>query len=410
MRERLLAWLRWEPVGLGPYETIRARLMARCTTVIVVATALTVPFQLLTGPLWLALVPAVYAVMYGVALAILRSGRQQTAATIVVGGSTLSLAVTIVPLGGVHGTGLAFVALLVLVAVLWLDWRGAIVAVALALGLVAATPALEGLGLSLPPFFAEPDRAFALTVSHAMAMALAAVLAGTTSDALHATSQEAEAREDQAARAAAVAKVASESKSSFLATMSHELRTPLNAILGYAELLREDAGPDAADLERIEAAGRHLLALVDDVLEMARADSTPRPARAEDVDLLEVVREQVARLPAARVLVRGGPSVARTDRTHVRRIVATLLARAAALGPVDVDVEAGALVVRDAGPELDADTLARLFEPFARVPGADPTGLGLAVSRRLAERIGATLEAAPSGGGTAFSLRLRDLA
>jgi signal transduction histidine kinase/PAS domain-containing protein len=259
---------------------------------------------------------------------------------------------------------------------------------------------------------------------------------------------------EQAARSAA--EHANAAKGQFLATMSHELRTPLNAIGGYAELMELGIrGPvteaQRADLARIQASQRHLLGLVNEVLDLAKVDAgavrVDRAAvRAGDtVDAaLALVRPQAAAKGLALEDACGGASVAAYvgDEPRVRQILVNLLSNAVKFTPaggrvvvacaLDEVTPVGApphgfpapgpylaLRVTDTGVGIAPGDRERIFEPFTQAgagtgPGSNPytravggTGLGLTISRRFARLMGGdlTVEGAP-GGGSTFTLWL----
>jgi PAS domain S-box-containing protein len=236
---------------------------------------------------------------------------------------------------------------------------------------------------------------------------------------------------ERAARAEAEA--ANRAKTDFLAVMSHELRTPLNAIGGYAELLAMGIrGPvtqaQGEDLERIQASQRHLLGLINDVLNYAKLESGSVRYDIRDV----MVRDEIAateRLVAPQARSKGlALSVAdcpldlavRADPDKLRQIVVNLLSNAIKFtdhGGIDVRCEArgaGTVLVhvRDSGVGIPASKLEAIFEPFVQVHAgftrpADGTGLGLAISRDLARAMGGDLTVESRVGvGSTFTLRL----
>ena len=222
--------------------------------------------------------------------------------------------------------------------------------------------------------------------------------------------------------AQAQAEAASRAKTEFLARMSHELRTPLNAVLGFAELLLLDpavrqsasAGEQA---QHIQNAGKHLLALVDEVLDLSSIESQGLRLRPEPVDAERMVAECLTLVGplAARqgVLLEtsrsdcGGPLGCRVqaDRTRLRQVMANLLTNAVKYnrpgGRVGVDLRQAhdgiEIVVRDTGHGMSAQQIAHLFEPFNRLgrEGSDVegTGLGLFITRRLVHAMGGRLTA-----------------
>jgi PAS domain S-box-containing protein len=242
------------------------------------------------------------------------------------------------------------------------------------------------------------------------------------------------ARSYEAERAArAEAEGANRAKTEFLAVMSHELRTPLNAIDGYAELLEMGLrGPvtDAqrSDLARIRRSQRHLLGLINDVLNFARVEAGHVELVITDVPLAEIV-EGLEALVGPQVTERGlvydcppaDPSlVARADAEKVRQILLNLLSNAVKFTPAGgtVRVTAGAedgrvrIRVRDTGAGIPADRLESIFEPFVQLDrnltsAHQGTGLGLAISRDLARVMGGDLAAeSVVGVGSVFTLSL----
>jgi PAS domain S-box-containing protein len=230
------------------------------------------------------------------------------------------------------------------------------------------------------------------------------------------------------------AEAASRAKTSFLANMSHELRTPLNGILGYAELILAGyAGPvderTRGYLSSIHESGRHLLSLINEILDMARIEAGRLKLDEGEVEIGEAVAESVtavepqaqARTLDLRVAVEPGLPAVRGDGRMLKQILLNLLANAIKFtepgGRVEVTAERGpggglSLAVADSGCGIEPEQLAHIFEPFQR-GAADVrrknagTGLGLAISRRLAELHGGTLEVASEvGKGSRFTLRL----
>jgi PAS domain S-box-containing protein len=218
-------------------------------------------------------------------------------------------------------------------------------------------------------------------------------------------------------RARKAAEEANRSKSRFLTMMSHDLRTPLNAVVGYAELLllgvRGQLNEDqAAYLRRMQAASRFLLTLLNDVLDLARAEAKELPL-ALGPTRLDTVLAEVESMMAPR-LNELGLEYTRTcdtgrrvqaDPDRLKQITLNLLSNAAKFtkSPGRVWVEcvddgpAVAIRVRDTGRGIPADSLGRIFEPFVQVDKrADAknqkgVGLGLAISRELARAMGGDL-------------------
>jgi len=228
------------------------------------------------------------------------------------------------------------------------------------------------------------------------------------------------------------AEMASRSKSEFLANMSHELRTPLNAIIGYSEMLREQAEDDGAkafvpDLEKIRAAGRHLLSLINGVLDLSKIEAGRMELYLETFDVKSMVDEVVTTAQplveknANRLVVECPVSTgeARADVTKMRQVLLNLLSNAAKFtekGEVKLSVRRNGTEifyeVRDSGIGMTPEQLVRLFEAFAQAEKSTSkrfggTGLGLAISRQFCRLMGGDITVASEAGkGTAFTVRV----
>jgi PAS domain S-box-containing protein len=214
-----------------------------------------------------------------------------------------------------------------------------------------------------------------------------------------------------------------------MSRISHELRTPLNAVLGFAQLLEHEPDLSARQSEwvhHIVDSGRHLLALVDDVLDLARADGGELTLRPADVELGDAVRPNWAMLGAAAAgadVTLGAlpvtlPAV-RADALRLRQVLGNLLSNAIKYnrrgGEVRLAAERRgaqvAIEIADTGVGLSADQIGRLFLPFERL-GAERgavvgTGLGLALSRQLVEAMGGRIEVRSTPGqGSCFTVWL----
>jgi PAS domain S-box-containing protein len=237
------------------------------------------------------------------------------------------------------------------------------------------------------------------------------------------------------------AAAADRAKSEFLSRVSHELRTPLNAVLGFAQLLELDPGGSGERqrgwVQQMLGSGRHLLALLEDILDLSSLQSGRLAMALEPVSLESVVDEAWTMLAAGSLStpallrrfdnqVAGLGCVVRADRKRLKQIVGNLLSNAIkynrADGWVRVAVAEAApacdgapmrweLRVSDQGPGLDEQQLARLYNPFDRL-GAERgpvagTGLGLALTRQLVEALGGEIgvESTP-GQGSTFWVRL----
>jgi PAS domain S-box-containing protein len=236
------------------------------------------------------------------------------------------------------------------------------------------------------------------------------------------------------------AEAANSAKSQFLANMSHELRTPLNAIIGYSEMLQEeveDLGQTALvpDLGKIHTAGRHLLALINDVLDLSKIEAGKMELFLEDFDVHAMVDEVATTVRplidknANRLAVHCPPEVGemRGDLTKVRQMLLNLLSNASKFtsgGRIDLEVarerdhgdEAVVFRVRDTGIGMTAEQQQRVFEAFSQAEASTSrkfggTGLGLAISKRFCEMMGGGIELeSEPGKGSTFTIRLPTVA
>jgi len=228
------------------------------------------------------------------------------------------------------------------------------------------------------------------------------------------------------------AETASRAKSEFLSRMSHELRTPLNSILGFAQVLEMDSlSPEQCEsVGYIVKGGRHLLRLIDEVLDIARIEAGRLAISPEPVPVRDIVREAldlVKPLAAERHvrLLDGGASDAPdqhvlADAQRFKQVLLNFLSNAIKYnregGTVTLSYSAPApgwlrLEVIDTGPGIPPDGLERLFAPFERLgaeqAGIEGTGLGLALSKRLVEAMGGRLGAESTlGRGSTFWIEL----
>jgi PAS domain S-box-containing protein len=232
---------------------------------------------------------------------------------------------------------------------------------------------------------------------------------------------------------AEAAERANRAKTEFLSRMSHELRTPLNAVLGFAQLLRMDTRhplpePQLSQAGYIEQAGAHLLAMINDVLDISRIESGTLELRPEPVCLSELLDDTLVLLrdltDKCQVTLQAQVDPRwhlQADRLRLKQVLLNLLSNAVkynrpggrAWAELDVDATAGQahLHVSDDGPGLGDAQLLHLFEPFNRLGAerkrVEGTGIGLVIARGLAESMGGALSVRSQlGVGSCFSVTL----
>jgi signal transduction histidine kinase/CheY-like chemotaxis protein len=232
------------------------------------------------------------------------------------------------------------------------------------------------------------------------------------------------------------AEQANSAKSSFLANMSHELRTPLNAILGYSEMLREEAedlGQEefVPDLKKIHSAGKHLLGLINDVLDLSKIEAGKMELYIEPVEVRQLVDDVASTvLPLVekngnRLEVVCPPEVqsSNTDVTKLRQVLLNLLSNASKFtkeGKVTFSVarekrgdrEWVVFSVKDSGIGMNEAQVSKLFQAFSQADASTTrkyggTGLGLAISRKFCQMMGGDIEVqSVPGQGSTFSVHL----
>ena len=242
--------------------------------------------------------------------------------------------------------------------------------------------------------------------------------------------------QEELLKAKQVAEDASRAKSAFLANMSHELRTPLNAIIGYSEILEEESqergqAQFTPDLQKIQGAGKHLLALIDDILDLSKIEAGKMALRLEEFEVPELVEEMVSTLHPTveknrnRLDVHLAKEVGtmRADITKVRQILFNLVSNACKFthgGNISLQVDRSAsdgqewirFRVSDTGIGISTEQQTHLFKEFAQADVSvsrkfGGTGLGLAISQRFAQLMGGRIEVSSRPGeGSTFTVRL----
>ena len=229
-----------------------------------------------------------------------------------------------------------------------------------------------------------------------------------------------------------MAEAANLAKSQFLANMSHELRTPMNAIIGYSEMLREDAEDlgildFVADLEKIHAAGKHLLGLINDILDLSKIESGKMELYLETFEVETLLNEVVVTIqPLAdkksnqlEVNITNKLGHIYADLTKTRQILFNLLSNAAKFtenGCIYIEVtrhtEEICFHIRDEGIGMTLEQQNKLFQPFTQVDASTTrrfggTGLGLAITKEFAEMMGGSIRVVSEfGQGSTFIVHL----
>ncbi len=232
------------------------------------------------------------------------------------------------------------------------------------------------------------------------------------------------------------AEAANRAKSTFLANMSHELRTPLSAVIGYSEMLEEeleDLGEPhlVTDIRKIESNARHLLSLINDVLDLSKVEANRMTTYAEDFDVAKLARDAVATVDALvqrkantiTLQLAGDLGTMHSDAVKLRQCLFNLISNAAKFtenGQITLSIRREAVGavdwlefrVADTGIGMSEEQLGRLFQRFAQADESTTrnfggTGLGLALTRAFCRLLGGDVAVESTlGEGTAFTLRL----
>jgi PAS domain S-box-containing protein len=243
-------------------------------------------------------------------------------------------------------------------------------------------------------------------------------------------------RAEQFERDKRAAEEANRTKSAFLANMSHELRTPMNAIIGYTEMMIEEAGDSGQtefvpDLQKVRAAGKHLLELINDILDLSKIEAGKMTLFLEPFSIADMIQDVVSTIVPLvekngnRLQVEIAPDIgrARADMTKVRQLLFNLLSNACKFtdkGAITLRAECFSrdhrewvrYQVRDSGIGMTPEQLGKLFQAFSQADATTSrkyggTGLGLALTRKFCQMMGGEVDVTSAPGqGSTFTVQL----
>lgn len=400
--------------------SLHDRLLERSVGAVLGLVLVTMAYGLISGfradQVWMGLPFAVPMVL---AIVATRLGAGSVAAAALTVLTTITMVSYLAVSGGVHSHYAPYVALTVFSGWIWSGPRGGIgvtIAFAVAMLVLGVIDPVSMLENPLP----RMDIMIACGVGAVWVGLVVYDLRRSLDERLDATAAlEQSAREAQWDAAA---------RDRFLAMVSHEFRTPLNVVLGYEEMLREEEDhPDRIkDLERIHAAGQHLLSLIGDLIDLSSTEDSEVPLAVETVDLdvliaeVDAITRPLVQLQRNTWSCEPDPDLpdVRADPRRAFQILLNLVSNAAkytADGEVSLDTEvrddAVVIAIRDTGVGIPPERLANLFEPFAQVQEdidqREGLGLGLALSQRWAQAMDGDIDVTSTvGEGSVFRLTL----
>lgn len=439
---------RWIPESVlaGDNESIRkGRMIIGFLVVMLGMGIFTLLFGLtdVKGLLWTAILlgPALILGSLVVLLLYHRTASNSLAGGVIAILMWVAVALADINTGGMNPRSLYFLVFPLIMAMFLVGWRLSLITFGCTALYIAIVTVLQRMGVSFPPnaaldnpYFFIVDAGFAISF-FAMALSLLWQFESVRLESMASVQRAAEAQQKLALDRDA-AEEASKAKSEFLANMSHELRTPLNAILGYAELIQEEMGETSLgmyndDIEKICLSSKHLLSLINDVLDLSKIEAGKMKVSPEWFLIQPLFQELEAELSSVFLKNRNGFSTSigegvekiMSDPVKVRQILINLLSNAAKFtqdGSICLSVERGSyrqeealiFAVKDNGIGISQEQSLTLFDKFTQGDSSTTkkfggTGLGLAISKELCELIQGTIAVESElGEGSTFRVTL----